>query len=216
MAQIQAKWSKYSLETPILAWGPSFWPFGHLDQYWGLRYLGSDQIWTILPGFGPLCFNLGYFCLDLGHIAWIWALWQKGVISAQISQTIKPKKIDFAHFWCTDSPSGDMQKSRIFLLYAAYFGFYGGLKFGPPGVPPNLWKAITWPVVELERQSWCQSSSFGPKNLIQQKKWSNFFFEGWLPLGVVIWGTPGYLVRWNLEKFKLKKKLHGFLYHIQK
>ena len=93
------------------------------------------------------------------------------VISAQITQTIKPKKIDFAHFWCTDSPSGDMQKSRIFLLYDAYFGFYGGLKFGPPGVPPNLWKAITWPVVELERQSWCQSSSFGPKNLIQQKKW---------------------------------------------
>ena len=93
------------------------------------------------------------------------------VISAQITQTIKPQKIDFAHFWCTDSPSGDMQKSRIFLLYDAYFGFYGGLKFGPPGVPPNLWKAITWPVVELERQSWCQSSSFGPKNLIQQKKW---------------------------------------------
>ena len=37
--------------------------------------------------------------------------------------------------------------------------------------------AITWPVVELEGQSWCQSSSFGPKNMIQQKKWSKIFFD---------------------------------------
>ena len=60
------------------------------------------------------------------------------LISAQINKTIKPKKIDFSRFWCTDSPSGDMQKSQIFLLYDAYFGIYGGLKFGPLGVPPNL------------------------------------------------------------------------------
>ena len=26
-------------------------------------------IWAIMLGFGP-------FCLDLGHIAWIWAFWQ--------------------------------------------------------------------------------------------------------------------------------------------
>ena len=114
----------------------------------------------------------------LGDVYLLDTEYEKWVISAQITQTIKPKKIDFAHFWCTDSPSGDMQKSRIFLIYDAYFGFYGGLKFGPPGVPPNLWKAITWPVVELERQSWCQSSSFGPKNLIQQKKWSKIFLGG--------------------------------------
>ena len=29
----------------------------------------SGQIWAILLGFGPVC-------LDLGHIAWIWAIWQ--------------------------------------------------------------------------------------------------------------------------------------------
>ena len=29
----------------------------------------SGQIWAIMLGFGP-------FCYDLGHIAWIWAIWQ--------------------------------------------------------------------------------------------------------------------------------------------
>ena len=30
----------------------------------------SGKIWAILLEFGP-------FCLDLGHIAWNWAIWQK-------------------------------------------------------------------------------------------------------------------------------------------
>ena len=77
------------------------------------------------------------------------------VIPALITQTMEPpQKKDFDYFWCIGTSSGDMQISRIFLLYDAYFGFYGGLKFCPPRVPPNLWKAITRPVVELERQSW--------------------------------------------------------------
>ena len=38
-------------------------------------YLRSElgfpgKIWTILLGLEP-------FCIDLGHIAWIWAIWQK-------------------------------------------------------------------------------------------------------------------------------------------
>ena len=40
-------------------------PWMDLRPEWGF----FGQIWAILLGFGP-------FCLDLGHIAWIWAIWQ--------------------------------------------------------------------------------------------------------------------------------------------
>ena len=115
----------------------------------------------------------------------------KWVIPALIRQTREPKKIDFAYFWCPGTSSGDMQISRIFLLYDAYFGFYGGLKFCPPGVPPSLWKAITQPVFELERQSWCQSSSFDPKNLMQPEKWQKIFFVGVITPRGGYFGYPG-------------------------
>ena len=97
-----------------------------------------------------------------------------------------------------------------FFFYDAYFGFYGGLKFGPPGVPPNLWKAITWPVVELERQSWCQSSSFGPKNLIQQKNWSKNFFWGVItPRGGYL-GYPGVPSTVKFGKIQIEKETSWF------
>ena len=66
MAQIQAKWSKSSQKTPILVWGPSFWPLRPLSwplisRFWpDLGYFA--WIWAIMLGFGPVC-------LDLGHIA---------------------------------------------------------------------------------------------------------------------------------------------------
>ena len=41
---------------------------------------------------------------------------QKGVISAQITQIIKPKKIDFVNFWCRGRSGEVIHKSQIFLL----------------------------------------------------------------------------------------------------
>ena len=50
-----------------------------MDLYSGLQYLDSDQIWAILLGFGPLHmlgFGPLFVCIDLSHIAWLWAIWQ--------------------------------------------------------------------------------------------------------------------------------------------
>ena len=51
------------------------------------------------------------------------------VVSARISKTENPQKIEFAIFWCRGTPLGVIQESQIFLLSDPYFGFYGGLKF---------------------------------------------------------------------------------------
>ena len=59
------------------------------------------------------------------------------VVSAQINQTKNPQKIEFALLWFEGTSWGVIQESRIFLLWDPYFGFYGGLKFWPPGVPPK-------------------------------------------------------------------------------
>ena len=61
-----------------------------------------------------------------------------GVVPSQNVQTENPQKIDFAHFWCKGTPWRVIQESRIFLLSGPYFGFYGGLKFWDPQVPPKL------------------------------------------------------------------------------
>ena len=103
-----------------------------------------------------------------------------------------------------------MQISQIFLLYDTYFGFYGGLKFCPPRVPPNLWKAITWPVVELERQSWCQSSSFDPKNLMQPEKWQKIFFVGVITPRGGYFGYPGVPSTQKFGKIQLEKETSWF------
>ena len=60
------------------------------------------------------------------------------VISAQISQTIKPKKIDFAYFWCKGRSWEVIHISKIFLFCDQYFGFYGGSKFCEFWVPLEL------------------------------------------------------------------------------
>ena len=60
------------------------------------------------------------------------------VVSSQISKTENPQKIEFALFWCKGTPWGVIQESRRFWLSDPYFGFYGGFKFWPPGVPPKL------------------------------------------------------------------------------
>ena len=65
MAQIQAKWPKSSQNLGIGGTN-----MGLNGDGWtpGQKILGfPGKIWAILLEFGP-------FCLDLGHIAWIWAI----------------------------------------------------------------------------------------------------------------------------------------------
>ena len=87
MSVIKAKWPKSSQKTPVLAWGPSFWPlrpilWPSITRFW--PDLGHFAwIWPIMLGFGP-------FCLDLGHIAWILAIWQNGRTDGRTDGQIPP------------------------------------------------------------------------------------------------------------------------------
>ena len=57
---------------------------------------------------------------------------KNGGIPGQIIEAGNKKNFflsDFAHFWCTGSPWGDINSCQFFLLSDPYFGFYRGSKF---------------------------------------------------------------------------------------
>ena len=71
MAQIQAKWPKSGQNLDIRGHnkglrGQNDGPQASIGFFW-LDLGHFALIWAIMLRFGP-------FCLDLGHIAWIWAI----------------------------------------------------------------------------------------------------------------------------------------------